>query len=462
MSQISSNENWKSVLNLLQQELDQSSFDSWIKPIKFLEVNGNILKLLVPSLFLKNWISLNYKDSIFINAKNIFTDIVNIDLIVSSFNEDTNQKDVTLEVASNINQNHNFNYQNNTPQNTQIMDIKLDESYTFENFVVGKSNEFAYSAAKRVAEDSKIHFNPLFLHGGVGLGKTHLIQSIAWYITKNFPSRKFLYLSAEKFVNMFVQSLKNKDMINFKDMFRSTDVLMIDDFQFISGKEQTQEEFFHTLNSLIQQNKQIIFSADKSPSELNSIEDRIISRLQAGLVIDIHSTTYELRVGILESKIANLNIKIPKNVIDFLAHTVTSNVRELEGALKRIIARHELIGQKIDLDMASNAIEDIIKFSNRSITIDYIQKKISEHYNIKLAELNSAKRDKNLAKPRQVAMFLTKQLTNNSLPEIGRKFGGRDHTTVLYAIRKIEEEQKKDINLENDIKFLSKIIKKGN
>jgi chromosomal replication initiator protein len=334
----------------------------------------------------------------------------------------------------------------------------LDLRFTFENFVVGKPNELAYAAARRVAEANSVPFNPLFLYGGVGLGKTHLMHAIAWQIRKRSPSRKVVYLSAEKFMYQFVRALRTKDTMSFKEQFRSVDVLMIDDVQFIGGREATQEEFFHTFNALVDQNRQVVISADKSPSDLEGVEERMRSRLGWGLVADIHPTTYELRLGILQSKCEQLGAEIPLKVLEFLAHKITSNVREVEGALNRIVAHGTLVGRPVTLEATQDVLHDLLRANDRRVTIEEIQKRVAEHFNIRMADMHSARRARAVARPRQVAMYLAKQLTPRSLPEIGRKFGGRDHTTVMHAVRKIEELKTTDSGFAEDVDLLRRML----
>ena len=333
----------------------------------------------------------------------------------------------------------------------------------FENFVVGKPNELAHAAARRVAEACSgpvrmVPFNPLYLYGGVGLGKTHLMHAIAWHVHNSGCARKVIYLSAEKFMHQFIRALRFKSIMDFKDEFRSVDLLMIDDVQFISGKESTQEEFFHTFNALVDQNRQIVISADKSPSDLEGLEERMRSRLGWGLVADLHPTTYELRLGILQSKAEQANMQIPRKVLELLAHRITSNVRELEGALNRIVANMQLVGREISLESAQEELHDLFRLRERRVMIDEIQRRVAEHFNVRLAEMTSARRARAFARPRQVAMYLSKQLTSRSLPEIGRKFGGRDHTTVMHAVRRIEELKDTDPVLAEDIELLRRML----
>ncbi|WP_184432315.1 chromosomal replication initiator protein DnaA [Roseospira goensis] len=334
----------------------------------------------------------------------------------------------------------------------------LDPRFTFETFVTGKPNEFAYAAAKRVAESEQVSFNPLFLYGGVGLGKTHLMHAIAHHIREARPHRRVAYLSAEKFMYSFIRALRMQDTISFKEQFRSVDVLMIDDVQFISGKESTQEEFFHTFNSLVDQGRQIVLSADKSPNDLEEIGNRLRSRLAMGLVADLHPTTYELRLGILASKAEQFGVDIPPKVLEFIAHKIVSNGREVEGALTRLVAHAQLVGRPITLETAREVLHDLLRAHDRRLTIDEIQKKVAEHYKVRIADMSSARRSRTVARPRQVAMYLSKQLTQKSLPEIGRKFGGRDHTTVMHAVRRVEELCRTDAAFAEDVDLLRRML----
>jgi chromosomal replication initiator protein len=334
----------------------------------------------------------------------------------------------------------------------------LDLRFTFENFIVGKPNELAFAAARRVAEADIAPYNPLFLYGGVGLGKTHLMHAIAWHIRETQPEKRVIYLSAEKFMYQFIRALRFRDTVAFKEQFRSVDILMIDDVQFIAGKDSTQEEFFHTFNALVDQNRQVVISADKSPNDLEGMEERMKSRLGWGLVADIHPTTYELRYGILQSKSEDMGVEIPPKILEFLAHKITSNVRELEGALNRIVAYANLIGRSITLETTQDVLQDVLRANDRKVTIEEIQKRVAEHFNIRLSEMYSSRRARAVARPRQIAMYLAKQLTARSLPEIGRKFGGRDHTTVMHAVKKVEELRSIDNGFSEDVELLRRML----
>jgi len=339
----------------------------------------------------------------------------------------------------------------------------LEARFSFDNFVVGKPNELAHAAAKRVAEGGPVTFNPLFLYGGVGLGKTHLMHAIAQELAERKPEMNVLYLSAEQFMYRFVQALRDRKMMDFKEIFRSVDVLMVDDVQFIAGKDSTQEEFFHTFNALVDQNKQIIISADRAPTDIKDLEERVKSRLQCGLVVDLHPTDYELRLGILQSKSevqrkTYPGLEMEDGVLEFLAHRITSNVRVLEGALTRLYAFASLVGRPIDMALTQDCLNDVLRASERKISIDEIQRKVSEHYNIRLSDMIGPKRLRTYARPRQVAMFLCKKLTSRSLPEIGRRFGGRDHTTVMHGVKRIEELRESDGQIAEDLQLLRRAL----
>jgi chromosomal replication initiator protein len=336
----------------------------------------------------------------------------------------------------------------------------LDSRFTFENFVVGPPNNLAYCAAHAVADAPLAirESNPLFLYGGVGLGKTHLMHAIAWHTVKKYPNRKVLYMSAEKFMYRFIQALRDKDVMSFKEEFRSVDVLMIDDIQFICGKESTQEEFFHTFNAIIDNNKQMVISCDRSPTDLDDIEERIKSRLGWGLVADVHSTTYELRLGIIQSKLEKMNAFLPKDVIDFLASKITSNVRELEGALNKVIAHSTLIGSEPNVENVQDILRDLLRSNERIITVEDIQKKIAARYNLKLSDMSSTRRLRTIARPRQIAMYVAKHLTDKSLADIGAKFGKKDHTTVLHAVKTIESLLNQDSEFREEVNLIMKIL----
>jgi len=436
---------WNKVKSKLRTKYGEDEFKSWINPISFVEQTGGQAVISAPTKFIKEWVLSNYMDDIKTLWQAEDKSIIAVDVFVISKKEKTYKTENNVATISN---------------GSDDLTTNLDNRYKFSNFVVGKSNELAYAAAMRVAETPQTlsHTNPLFLYGGVGLGKTHLMHAITWHIKEHTPQRKVLYLSAEKFMYTFIRALRDKDTIGFKTQFRNVDVLIIDDVQFISGKESTQEEFFHTFNALIDNNKQIILSSDRLPSDLDGIKERVKSRLGWGLVIDIHETTYELRLGILHSKAEMAGMEIPQVVLEYLAHKITSNVRELEGALNRIIAHSTLVGREINLETTREVLRDLIRANEKVVSIDDIQKQVADKFNIKVSDMHSARRTIAIARPRQVAMYLSKILTPKSYPEIGRKFGGKDHTTVIHAVKKIEKLCAEDKEFAEDVDLLKKIL----
>ncbi|MDB5722923.1 MAG: dnaA, partial [Alphaproteobacteria bacterium] len=332
-----------------------------------------------------------------------------------------------------------------------------DLRYQFDKFVVGKANEVAYNAARTLATADKVVFNPLFLHGGTGRGKTHLLHAMGHEYHRLNPRAKIIYMSAEKFTVEFLAALRANDTIKFKQQLRSADLLMIDDVQFIAGKESTQEEFFHTMNEIISAGRRFVISSDRAPQDLDGLEPRILSRLSWGLVADINAPDLELRHSIIMKKLETLpDVDVPEDVVMFLAKRINSNVRELEGALNRIAAYAMMQNRVIDIEFVTEVLSNILRANQRRISIDEIQSKVSEHYRIRKAEMTSARRAREVARPRQVAMYLSKQLTPRSLPEIGRRFGGRDHTTVIHAVRQIEKLRAQDAELDADIRLLTR------
>jgi chromosomal replication initiator protein len=438
---------WKVVKEDLYKTYGKDLYNSWFAKIEFLAYGTDDITLSAPTNFIRDWIQSNYLSTILDFCRQKDKLIKFVDIITSTSNHIEN---IIEETTS--------NYLHT--EEDDIFSSRLDPRYNFQSFVVGKPNELAFAAASAVAESKKViaESNPLFLYGGVGLGKTHLMHSTAWHIRKTSPYRKVIYISAEKFMYEFIKSLRAKDIMSFKDKFRSVDVLMIDDIQFISGKESTQEEFFHTFNELINNQRQVIISCDRSPSDLDDIEERIKSRLGWGLVADIHSTTYELRVGILQSKIEQLKIDFPQEVIEFLATKITSNVRELEGALNKVIAHSTLIGRKITIESTRDILKDLLRVRERTLSIDMIIKKVCEHFNTRSSDIFSSKRTSNIVLPRQVAMYLSKELTQKSYLDIARTFKRQDHTTVIHAVKKIKDLYNVDCEIKEDIEVLRKIL----
>ncbi len=494
---------WARIRGRLQAEVGDVEYRTWLRQMVLGALDGDELTIYLPTRFLRDWVSTRYGDRLRALWQAETPSVRRVDIRVSATNgtalaealpthpaatqrdgavppsapdghaapraaaaregaprhgrqADGRQTDARAAPASSS---AGWNEERIVEPRSDLA-APLDPRFTFEGFVVGKPNEFAYACARRVAEfPSSPGFNPLFLYGGVGLGKTHLMHSIAWELTdRTSKPVSVAYMSAEKFMYRFIAAIRSQATMEFKENLRSVDVLMIDDLQFLIGKENTQEEFFHTFNYLVEQGKQIVVSADKSPSDLNGLEHRLRTRLGCGMVADLHSTTYELRLSILESKAARAGCAVPGKVLEFLAHKITSNVRELEGALNRLIAHANLFNRPITLETTHEVLHDILKAHDRRVTIEEIQKKVAEHYSIRLTDMSSARRARAVARPRQVAMYLAKQLTSRSLPEIGRKFGNRDHTTVMHAVGRVMELMERDGTFAEDVELLRRLL----
>lgn len=447
---------WQDVRQALRSEIGANDFANWVDSLTCHEVRDGACTLCAPNGFIANYVMVTYGDVI-LRQMNAFLPQVNRIHIRASARDEGVAAPHEAEVV--------------TPDGTAVAakgssfaGTPLDPRFTFESFVVGKPNELAYAAARRIAEGApETKFNPLFLYGGVGLGKTHLMHAIGQEMRTHQPALNCLYLSAEQFMYSFVQALRDRRMMDFKELFRSVDVLMVDDVQFIAGKNSTQEEFFHTFNVLIEQNKQIIISADRSPGEIKDLEGRIKSRLQSGLIVDLHPTDYELRLGIMQSKVVGYleqypRIELAEGVLEFLAQRITTNVRVLEGALTRLFAFAALVSRHITMELARDCLSDILRASEIRASVEVIQRKVAQHYNIRLSDMTGPRRDRTFARPRQVAMYLSKQLTARSLPEIGRRFGGRDHTTVLHAVKRIDGLRSRDPQLSEDLEILRRAV----
>ncbi len=467
---------WTRIKGRLQADVGEVEYRTWLRQITLADLDGDEITVTLPTRFLRDWVSSRYGDRLRAMWQSENPSIRRVDIRVGAglprqtplmtetpFVPSHPVEDLRREppvparpvvgVATPA-------WQDDRSEPRSDLAAPLDARFTFEGFVVGKPNEFAYACARRVAErPSSPGFNPLFLYGGVGLGKTHLMHSIAWELTDrtNNPV-SVAYMSAEKFMYRFIAAIRSQSTMEFKENLRSVDVLMIDDLQFLIGKDNTQEEFFHTFNYLVEQGKQIVVSADKSPSDLNGLEQRLRTRLGCGMVADLHSTTYELRISILEAKAARAGVDVPAKVLEFLAHKITSNVRELEGALNRLVAHANLFGRPVTLETTHEVLHDILKAHDRRVTIEEIQKKVAEHYSIRLTDMSSARRARAVARPRQVAMYLAKQLTSRSLPEIGRKFGNRDHTTVMHAVSRVTELMERDGTFAEDVELLRRLM----
>ena len=465
----------------LKREIGEAAFNSWLKPLAVgAERNGEV-RLVAPTRFMQDWVRNHYAERICALWKGENDVVRSVRICVEGKKAASGNVATPAATSGRGAPGQTPSRHSSAPPGAAAahsvgraidgavarsgahsggrgLGAPLDPRLTFDDFVVGKPNELAYAASRRVAEADRVAFNPLFLYSGVGLGKTHLMHAIAWHLRELDPSRKVVYLSAEKFMYEFIRALRDKDTMTFKERFRSVDVLMVDDIQFVSGRDATQEEFFHTFNALIDQNRQIVLSADKSPSDLEGMEERVRSRLGWGLVADIHATTYELRLGILQSKAERLGTEVPPKLLEFLAHKITSNVRELEGALNRVVAHATLVGREASIETAQEILHDLLRANDRRVTIEEIQKKVAEHFNIRISDMHSPRRARVVARPRQVAMYLAKQLTSRSLPEIGRKFGNRDHTTVMHAVRKIDELRSLDASFSEDVDLLQRML----
>ena len=441
---------WGLIRDGVRGAVGTNNYANWIEPLEFHRLEDGVAIFHVPTGFIGNYVAQNFGEAILYQIGRSGARVQRLQFSVVPGAAATVQRKARREPEAH-------------EAEAEEPGLSLDARFTFDRFVVGKPNELAHAAARRVGEGGAVTFNPLFLYGGVGLGKTHLMHAIAHELRARQPQMSVLYLSAEQFMYRFITALREKRMIDFKQMFRSVDVLMVDDVQFIAGKDSTQDEFFHTFNALVDQQKQIIISADRAPGEIKDLEERIKSRLQSGLVVDLHPTDYELRLGILQSKVQHYrsqygDLSVRDGVLEFLAHRISTNVRVLEGALTRLFAFASLVGREITLELTQDCLADILRASDRKITVEEIQRKVSDHYNIRLSDMIGPKRLRSYARPRQVAMYLAKTLTNRSLPEIGRRFGGRDHTTVMHGVRRIEELKATDSQMADDIELLRRAL----
>lgn len=433
---------WDKTLNTIKGELTNVSYNTWIKSLTPMSIDNNIVVLKVPNEFTKDILESRYKSLLINTLKDVSSKDFDIKFIIN------NEEDKTLKIQS------------NKPEREKEIEVNshnLNPKYTFESFVVGNSNRFAHAASLAVAESPAKAYNPLFIYGGVGLGKTHLMHAIGHYVLQNNPNAKIVYVSSEKFTNELINSIKDDKNEAFRNKFRSVDILLIDDIQFIAGKERTQEEFFHTFNALYESNKQIILSSDRPPKEIPTLEDRLRSRFEWGLIADIQVPDFETRIAILNKKADVENLNIPNEVMVYIATKIKSNIRELEGALIRIVAYSSLTNREISVDLASEALRDIVSSKQpQAINILLIQDVVASYYNLRVEDLKSSRKTRNVAFPRQVAMYLSRKLTDNSLPKIGEEFGGRDHTTVIHAYDKISTALKSDENLQNAVNEITK------
>ncbi|TMJ12633.1 MAG: chromosomal replication initiator protein DnaA [Alphaproteobacteria bacterium] len=439
---------WEAIRAGLRRDCGARTFDGWLRPIALgaHDPESGTLRLELPSQFMADWVQTHFAERLALAWRAALPDVRQIVIGVGAAAPKTA---AVVEIPA----------PREEPQEAKpgLYAVALEPRYRFENFVIGKANEVAFNAARTLAVAENVVFNPLFIHGGTGRGKTHLLHAIGHEFHRLRPRAKIIYMSAEKFMVEFVAALRANDTIQFKQQLRAADLLMIDDVQFIAGKESTQEEFFHTMNEIISAGRRLVISSDRAPQDLDGIEPRILSRLSWGLVADINQADLELRLNIILKKLEALpDVSVPQDVVMFLAKRISSNVRELEGALNRIAAYATMQNRVIDLDFVTEVLASTLRANQRRISIDEIQTRVSEHYRIRKAEMTSARRAREVARPRQVAMYLSKQLTPRSLPEIGRRFGGRDHTTVIHAVRQIEKLRSQDPELDSDIRLLTR------
>ncbi len=433
--------NWNEVLEKFKRSFGNDIYESWIKNINLKKEYNHYVVLSAPTRFVRDWIVSRYADKILDIIKTYKKSIQRIEFLIEESTEKPeksifSKKSPITSIESSLLNYNRFNTNNR-----------------FDNFIVGESNELAYTAAKKVCVDSA-HYNPLFIYSSVGMGKTHLLNAIGLEVG---DEKKVMFISAERFMYHFIKSIRNNDMVKFKDFFRKANIFIIDDIQFVSGKEAMQEEFFHTFNALIERGSQIVISSDRPPSDLTKIQERIRSRMSGGLVIDIQPPDLDLRIKILKSKFSEIKLGMNENyelndeVFKFLATEVTSSIREMVGALNRILAFSKINTKSPNIYECKKILKDFISSNNKSINVEMIQNLVAAHYNLNLQELLSPRRSRSLARPRQIAMYLSKQHTTNSLPDIGRKFSNRDHTTVIHAVKKIDELIKKDNEIKQSI-----------
>ena len=426
---------WNKCSEKLENKLSQEDFNTWIRPLKG-NLNKNTLEIIAPNDFILNFVETNLSDEILQMIK------------IQS------KKDISLVFKTLTKETFVDKYSNGKKSE----DTKLVASYVFDTFVEGKSNHVALAASKQVALNPKGDYNPLFIYGGVGLGKTHLMHAVGNEILKNEPNKRIVYVHSEKFVSDMVKALQLGAMNEFKSFYRNADALLIDDIQFFAGKEQSQEEFFHTFNALLDRNNQMILTCDKYPKEIDGLEERLKSRLGWGLPVIIDPPELETRAAVLLQKASSMGVSLPNDCAIYIAQRIRSNIRELEGALKRVVANAKFTNQEIDLALVKDALKDLFVISAKMVSIENIQKTVAEYYNIKLSDLLSKRRSRSITRPRQLAMALTKELTRHSLPEIGEAFNGRDHTTVLHACKKIAELRKESPSHEEDYRNLTRAL----
>ena len=432
---------WDQCLNELKTDLSESQFNTWIRPLIYSrDEHSDTITLFAPNKFVVDWVEKNYLSKIKTIAQEAGGQTTSISILVG---DDQPQTDDNIKPSEQI---------------TKVTGATLNKLYTFENFVGGKSNQIARAAALQIAENPGQSYNPFFIYGGVGLGKTHLMQSVGNEIITQKKNKRIAYVHSERFVGEMVSAIQHNNLNSFKNDYRSLDVLLIDDIQFLAGKEKSQEEFFHTFNVLIESGSQIIITSDKFPKEIKGLEERLRSRFGWGLTVSIDPPEMETSVAILLVKSRLEEFSLPEEVAFFICENIRSNVRELEGALRKIIATSRFTGVEPSIEMARECLKDLLSLQSRTLTTSSIQKVVAEYYNIRVSDLHSKKRSRSITRPRQLAMAVTKELTNYSLPEIGDSFGGRDHTTVIHACKKIAELKEKDTTVNEDFKNVIRLL----
>ncbi len=452
---------WSKILEKVKESEGEQAWDTWFRPIKPQDFSQNTLTLEVPNKFFQTWIKEHYLDLIEKTLKSttqkedVSVAFVIVDAAAGAVDAAAKQQEQVKSKPKRW-----FFRASPKEQDRAPGQFNLNPRFSFDNFVVGPSNRFAHAASLAVAESPARSYNPLFIYGGVGLGKTHLMQAIGAYTLNNNRQSKVTYISSEKFTNQLISAIQHRTTTEFRDRYRHVDILLIDDIHFIGGKEATQEEFFHTFNTLYDAHKQIVLSSDRSPKDIPTLEERLVSRFEWGLVTDIQAPDLETRIAILKKKIEQNNIDVPDDVIFFIGDKVRLNIRELEGALIRVAAYSSITNKKITLDLARSVLKDML-LEEKRVSIDTIQKKVAGHFDIRILDLKARRRNRAIVYPRQIAMYLARTLTESSLPEIGEYFGGRDHTTVLYAYEKIRKDLKNDPKLKGLFDRLTTEIKSG-
>lgn len=446
---------WDKALAIIRTKLSKPSFDTWLHSTEATGLEDNTLIITAPNEFVRDWLESRYSKLITNTLYEVTGTKLNVKFIIPQMGAETDFS------TKNHAPKNNSDKKNSTAE--ESLQNMLNPKYTFDTFVIGMGNRFAHAASLAVAEAPAKAYNPLFIYGGVGLGKTHLMHAIGHYLQEHNNNAKVVYLSSEKFTNEFINSIRDNQTVNFRNKYRNVDVLLIDDIQFLAGKEQTQEEFFHTFNALHEESKQIVISSDRPPKEIPTLEDRLRSRFEWGLITDIQPPDLETRIAILRKKAKAENLDIPNEVMVYIANQISSNIRELEGALIRVVAYSSLINRDVDINLAAEALKDIMPVNKPiKINIQNIQQTVAQYFGIKVEDLKAKKRTKSVVFPRQIAMYLSRELTDSSLPKIGDEFGGRDHTTVIHAHEKMSGAVESDPTIHATVQELVEKIKKGN